>query len=237
MSSLSPYRPRSTYRPFLFWWQAVTLFAAFILLVGMLVGRVSRSSVSIIAMPLPEPTATYVTLAPDYAAQLFKRSLTTWMTGRDGKQNISELDLRVLDFDNGLPAPAFLEQRTVLPDSLQPVAAATLPVTFAEIPVPSAAPAKATPPPQRAKEGLFIEVPPALVAAGFTFPSNELKAMKERSGECRFYVETDAEGNVAHVLLRSKPSPETVTIEHSLMRGRAHGAANGTVDIRWSFAK
>ena len=237
MRSTNPFQTRFKRRPIHFWWQPLTLFLIFLVFVGMLMLTATKRSILIIAMPLPEPTATYVTLAPDYAAQLFKRSLVAWMTGRAGKQDIPDLDLRVLDFDNSLGAPDFLEQRTVFTDDRQPITITTLPATLADIPIPSAAPAKTTPILPKTQEGLFITLSPALAAADFTFPSNELKALKEPSGECRFYVETDAEGNTVHVLLRSKSTPEGLTIERVLMRGHAQGAVNGTVDIRWSYTK
>jgi len=234
MSSTSRYHVRFKSRPILFWWQAVTLLMLFILLIGMLMLTVIRQP-AMVAIPLPEPTAMYVTLAPDYAAQLFKRSLVAWMTGRSTKQNIPDLDLRALDFNSGLGAPDFLEQRTAFSDNHQPLEITTLPIPFAEISIASASPAPTTPAPPQ--EGLFIETSPALVTAEFTFPTHELEATHEGSGGCRFYVETDTEGRVIHVLLRSRHSPETVPIERALMRGRAQGAVSGTVDIRWSYTK
>jgi len=236
MRSVSPYQIRFKRRPILYWWQTGALLG-FVALLFLEIPFVSitRQAFSI-TPPLPDPTVAYVTLDPDYAAQLFKRSLSAWMTGRAKKQT-SGLDLSALDFDNGLGVPDFLEQSGVLPSDRQPLDIAALPATFAEISIQPVTPVANAARYRKPQEGLFIEMSPTLVAAKFTFPSNELKAMKERSGECRFYVETDTEGNAAHVLLRSKPSPDTFPIERALMRGRAQGAVNGTVDIRWCYTQ
>ena len=224
-------------RPILFWWQP---FAALVI-VALLFSNVPVSSIwrqtLTLAVPLSSPTAAYVTVDPDYAAQLSKHSLATWMTGQTQKPNRPGLDLGALDFDDKLGAPDFLEQGDVTQSSRPPMMLAALPVALAEIVIPPAAPAPKVVFPRKSQDGIFITASAALTAAAFTFPSEELKAMKTRLGESRFYVETDVEGNVAHVLLRSKPSPETMTVERALMRGRAQGAASGTLDIRWSLPK
>ena len=223
-------------RPLLFWWQPL----AALVIAGLLFGSVPVSSICrqtlAIATPLPSPTAAYVTVDPDRAEQLFKHSLATWMTGRSEKPNRPGLDLSALDFDDTLGAPEFLAQGDVSHRNWQPMALAALPAPLAEIIIPSAAPPPKASPPQKPRDGLFVTASAALTAAGFTFPSDGVTVVKA-SGECRFYVETDAEGNVAHALLRSKPSPETLPIERALMRGRAKGVASGIVDIRWSFPK
>jgi len=222
-------------RPILFWWPTGVMFVIVGLLLYSIPFAAIRRQSLILAVPLPAPTASYVTLDPDTAMQRFRRSLATWMTGQAGTLNAPGLDLTALDFDNGLDAPAFLDQSAFFPGDWQPPDAAALPVALADISLPSATPAKIIP--LKPKDGIFIEASPALTAAGFTFPSDELKAMTERSGTCCFFVETDAEGNVAHVLLRSTPSPLTPPVERILSKGRANGAATGSVDIRWSFSK
>ena len=224
-------------RPILFWWQPF----AVLMIVGLLFCDVPavpiwRQALTIVA-PIPSPTAAYVTIDPDTAAQLFKHSLATWMTGQSAHPNRPGLDLSALDFDDRLGAPDFLAKSDVFTGSRQPMTLAAIPASLAEIALPSSAPTPKAVSPRKPKDGVFITMSAALTAAGFTFPPDELNAMKGRSGECRFYVETDAEGIVAHVLLRSKPSPETLPIERTLMRGRAQGATRGTVDIRWSLPK
>ncbi|MCL1922165.1 MAG: hypothetical protein FWG50_14020 [Kiritimatiellaeota bacterium] len=237
MRATSQYQLRFKRRPVLFWWQTFALFG----IVGLLFSEVPVASICRQARthvaPLPPPSAAYVTLDPDTAAQLFKRSLVTWMTFQSERSNRPGLDLSALDFDNTLGAPDFLEQSDVFANNRPPLVIAALPVALAEIQIPSAGLAADAPSPRTPQGGLFITPSAALTAAGFTFPSEGLNVLKERSGECRFYVETDAEGYVVHVLLRSKHSPETAQVERALMRGRANGAASGMVDIRWSFAK
>ncbi|MCL1921017.1 MAG: hypothetical protein FWG50_08060 [Kiritimatiellaeota bacterium] len=237
MRQASPYQERFLRRPILYWWQTVAMFVIVALLFSRIPFASIRRQALNVVVPLPAPTAAYVALDPDHAAQLFKRSLAAWMTGQTQKPNTPGLDLSALDFGNALGAPEFLEQSAIVPGDRQPPAAAALPVALAEISVPPYAPAQKAAPPPKPQEGVFAAPSAALIAAGFTFPADALKTMKGRSGECRFYVETDAEGSVVHVLLRSPPLPETAQVERALMRGRANSAASGMVDIRWSFAK
>ena len=232
------FRKKFKRRPILFWWQPIAVLVIIALLFcNVPVESIWRQSL-VIVTPIPPPTAAYVMVDPDDAAKLFKHSLATWMTGQSEQPNRPGLDLSALDFDNRLGAPDFLTQSTVFPGSRQPpVALAALPAPLTEIAIPSATPTPKSTIPRKPQEGVFITASAALTTAGFTFPPDELNIKRDRSGECRFYVETDAEGNTVHVLLRSKPSPETLPIERALMRGRAQGAASGTVDIRWSFPK
>jgi len=232
MTFRSPFQARFFRRPILFWWQPFAL-------VGMTALLFSELRIPSPAPRTPPPQTSavaYVTLDPEYAAQRFKRSLAAWTAGREERQNIPGLDLRALDSGKGLGAPEFLEQSSVFPSDRPPLALAALPATLSAIAIPPYTPHQ-QPAPPKPQEGLFIAPSPALTAAGFafTFPAEELKAL--RSGECRFYVETGPEGNVLHTLLLSAPAPTTLPIERALMRGRAQGAASGTVTIRWSYTK
>ena len=228
------YRQRFTRRPILFWWQAFALIGFMALLfLEIPFSAISHQALAMSPEPLPSPTAFYVTLDPDYAAQLLKRSLAAWMTGQSQKQNTPGLDLSALDFGNDLRSPDFLEQSGVFANDHRPLDIPPLPVPLAAISIPPYTPPTQPTLPPKPAEGLFIEMSPSLTAVGFTFPTNELKTMKA-TGECRFYVETDDGGEVIHALLLTPP-PSTVTplIERALMRGRVSGGVtSGIVTIR-----
>lgn len=52
-------------------------------------------------------------------------------------------------------------------------------------------------------------------------------------GSCRFYVETAADGSVAHVLRLDASIKDVTAFERALYLARAQGQAQGEIEIRW----
>jgi hypothetical protein len=85
-------------------------------------------------------------------------------------------------------------------------------------------------------QGVQVVLDQALKAAAFSFPVPS-NAVTERSGHCRYYLETEADGTVAHVLLLSARTESVAVFERALARGATRGAARGVVELYWSFPK
>ncbi|MDR2850218.1 MAG: hypothetical protein LBW77_06735 [Verrucomicrobiota bacterium] len=216
-------------RPILFWWQSVALLGVTALLWWQVPYRAVWSGPRAIE-PFPEPHASYVLLAPGEAAQALANMRASWMvTGADGGAP-GDLDLGMFDLREEPAPPAFLEQGARYPGVWQPAAVEPLPLALPDIRGPSAEPvAEPAPVPQR---GLRSVCSRALVDAAFAFdPPGE--ALPERSGECRFYLETDDDGSVAHLLLLSPAGASSAVWERAVGRGKARGAARGTVTVMW----
>ncbi len=229
------YRAKAARRPFLFWWQAFFLFGVVVLLWSQLpVTAVLFEPRSV--PPLHEPRAAYVLLDGKYAAQAFKKSLTAWTLGGAGGGQALGLELGGIDLGAAHPEPEYLKQGMRYPGEWQPSAVKPLPLRLPDVRPsvvaswPSASPAREAPP------GVRLAVSRALEAAAFACPVEE-DPPPERSGHCRFYVETGADGAVEHVLLLSARTLGASVFERTMLRGRATGAARGFVDVDWSFPK
>lgn len=229
------YRARAARRPFLFWWQAFLLLGGIILLW-------SRLPVAAVlfeprrAPPLPEPHAAYVTLDPAYAAQVFKKTMLAWTLGGKGEKLSPGMDVGLAELDHTLQPPEFLDQGGHYPGVWQPSAVAPLKQRLPDMNVPrigDAAVAASLPAPP---QGVRVLLDQALSAAAFAFPV-PTNPVQERSGQCRFFVETDADGSVAHLLLLSPRTDSVPVFELALSRGKARGAVRGFVDLYWNFPK
>jgi hypothetical protein len=228
------YRARAARRPFLFWWQAFLLLAGIIFLWSQLpVAAVLFEARGV--PPLAEPRAAYVTLEPAFAAQVFKKTMMAWTLGSKGGDLSPGMDAALAELDHTLRPPEFLEQGARYPGVWQPSAVEPLAQRLPEMQVPLAGDAPAgglAPPPQ----GLRAVPDQALAAAAFSFPVPTGR-LPERSGLCRFYLETDADGAVAHLLLLSPRTEAVAVFERALSRGQARGAARGFVDLIWNTSK
>lgn len=230
------YRAKAARRPLLYWWQAFVLLGAVVLLWSQL----PLTAILYEPRPVPplhEARAAYVTLDPAYAAQAFKKSLTEWTLVRSDKQQASGLELGNIDLESALSAPEYLEQGACYPGEWQPSVVRPLRQRLPDVVVPSAAEVR---PPERLRgsdTGVRVSVSPALEAVKLSFPAVKPDNGAERSGQCRFYVETGADGAVEHVLLLTAQSPGAAYFERALLKGRAAGAARGFVEVNWSLAK
>jgi hypothetical protein len=103
-----------------------------------------------------------------------------------------------------------------------------------KMPLPGEPPAAAGVP--LAPQGIRAVLDSALAAAAFSFPV-PTNRLPERSGHGLYYLETDADGLVAHVLLLSPRTEAMPVLERALSRGQARGAARGTVELLWNYSK
>ena len=235
VQSAQRYRAKAARRPFLFWWQAFFLLSLVILLWSQLPVTAVLYETRVFA-PLPAARASYVVLTPAYAAQALARTRTSWTAdGTQGKV-ASEIELGAVDLREELKPPSFLEQGARYPGVWLPAEVEPLPQPLPDIGVSSvpAAPAAVRWPAE--PQGVRPVLDRALAAAAFTFPL-PAGPLPERTGACRFYLETDADGSVAHLLLLSPWNGSATVLEQALARGRARGAVRGFVEFFWSFSK
>jgi hypothetical protein len=229
------YQAKAARRPILYWWQAFVLLGGVVLLWCQLpLTAVLYDARSV--PPLPEPRAAYVVLDPSYAAQAFKKSLTAWTLGGGAEKRSAGLELSSIDMESTLRSPEYLEQGARFPGVWQPSVVRPLDQALPEIGVGSAGASAPPRSPREQETGVRVALSPALASLKFTFPEKQ-EAPPERSGQCRFYVETGADGAVEHVLLLTARTPGAAVFERALSKGRARGAGCGFVDLYWSFPK
>lgn len=229
------YQARAARRPLLYWWQAFLLLAVAV----MLWCQLPMTAVLYEARgipPLPDAHAAYVALDPAYAAQTFKKALTAWTLGGTAERRGQGLELGGIDLESTLPAPEYLEQGARFPGVWQPAVVGPLALRLPEVRAPAADAPQPPAPLREPDAGVRVALSPALSAVKFAFPATQ-ETPPERSGLCRFYVETGADGAPEHVLLLSARSPGAAVFERALLRGRASGAGRGVVELYWAFPK
>ncbi len=229
------YRAKAARRPILFWWQAFLLLAAILFLWSLLPVAAVLFEARVVP-PLSEPHAAYVTLDPAYAAQVFKKTMMAWTLGSTGEKLSPGMDVALAELDHALPPPEFLEQGARYPGVWQPSAVEPLAQRLPEMNVPLAGDASASAAWPLPPQGVRAVLDQALSAAAFVFPVPK-NHVPERSGHCRYYVETEADGTMAHMLLLSPRTEAVAVFEQALLRGRARGAARGFVDLYWNYTK
>ena len=234
--SVYRYRAKAARRPILFWWQAFLLLGVVILLWSQLPMSAVLYEARVFA-PLPDARASYVLLDPAYALQALKRMRTSWTAeGRPEGKGDDEMQLEAVDLNDALPSPSFLEQGAVYPGRWQPAAVSPLPQPLPDLRIASAADASDVVRLRKATLGIRPSLDASLVAAGFKFPLPS-GALPERTGSCRFYLETEVDGSVIHLLLLSPWGKSAAVFEQALLRGQAKGAVRGFVSFSWSLAK
>ena len=229
------YRAKAARRPVLFWWQAFFLFGLVILLWSQLPAT-SVLYESRIFSPLPDSRASYVTLDSAYAAQAFKKLRISWTLGAVGKRSAAEMELGSIDMTETLQPPSFLEQGAIYPGVWQPAVVQPLPQRLPAVGVSSVpeTPTKVKWP--EPPQGIRPAIGRALSSAAFAFTLPK-EPLPEHRGYCRFYLETDTDGSVAHLLLLSPRTGAATIFEQALIRGRAKTAARGFAEFAWSFSK
>ena len=229
------YRARAARRPILFWWQAFLLLACIVFLWSQLPVAAVLFEARVVP-PLPEPHAAYVTLDPAYAAQVFKKTMMAWTLDGKGEKLSSGMDVSLADLAPALRAPEFLEQGARYPGAWQPSEVKPLTQRLPEMIVPLAGDASAIGRSSLPQQGVRALLDQALAKAAFSFPMPK-NQWAERSGHCRYYLETETDGRVAHVLLLSPLTDAVPVFEQALSRGQSHGAVRGFVDLYWNFSK
>ena len=230
------YRAKAARRPILFWWQAFFLLGVVLLLWSQLPLTAVLFEARVIR-PLPEAHAAYVVLEPGYAVQAFKKSLTAWTLSGSGAKIAPGLDIGGVDLGCALRPPEYLEQGALYPGVWQPSVVDPLTQRLpVDLRLPAEGKAQGAARLPTLHTGVHIVLAKALEAARYTFPA-ENNMPPERSGYCRFYLETGADGAVEHVLLLTVRSLGAAVFERALLRGHATGAARGTVELYWLLPK
>lgn len=229
------YRAKAARRPILFWWQAFLLLGGILYLWSRLPVAAVLFEARVVP-PLPEPRAAYVTLDPAYAAQVFKKTMMAWTLGGKGDKLSPGLDIAVTELDQTLQPPEFLAQGSRYPGVWLPSAVKPLAQRLPAMTVPSAVDTSAATGARFPPQGVRIMLDQALTAAAFSFPV-PTNPVAERSGHCRYFLETEADGTVAHLLLLSPRTAAVSVFELALVRGAARGAARGVVELYWNYSK
>ena len=191
--SVQRYKARAARRPILFWWQAFFLLAVMVFLWSQLPVTAILFEARVIPS-LPGSHAAYVVLDPKYAAAAFKKSLTAWTSGGTAGKMAPGMEIGGIDLGNALHPAEYLEQGERYPGVWQPLAVSPLPVRLPDVCVPCAVEASADLKVSAPPQGARLELDRALATAAFAFPiAND--ALTERAGHCRFYVETEKDGN------------------------------------------
>ena len=233
--SVQRYKAKAARRPILFWWQAFFLLAVIVFLWNQLPLTAVLFEARVIPS-LPNAHAAYVVLDAKYASAAFKKSLTAWTSGGTSGKLTSGMEIGSADLGNTLQPAEYLEQGLRYPGVWQPQAVSPLPTLLPDVYVP---PALGTSPDLKVsapQQGVRVELNRTLKTAAFAFPVAD-GAPTERVGHCRFYVETEKDGTVAHLLLLTPRTPGAAAFELMLLRGHASGVSRGTVDIYWMFPK
>ena len=231
------YRARGSRRAARFWWQPLALAGLMVSLWGALFGE-ARLLGARAFPPVSEPRAAYVVLTPAEAAKALAGMRSSWR-GEEGDGRVTQLDMGMFDLRDEPQPPVFLEQGARYPGVWRSAEVAPLPLHVPDISVSALAGAGAGGSPMPLAEprrGIVSAPSKSLEDAGFSF-ALPTAPLPERAGECRFYVETDEVGAVAHLLLLSPAAAASDVLERALARGKARGAARGIVTLQWSFPK
>lgn len=224
------FRARAARRPLRFWWQPFALLGVTVLLWSHLPVNAVLFEPRVLA-PTPEPRTAYVLLAPEEAEQALANMRASWVTSGTA----ADIELGVFDVLEEQNPPTFLEQGARYPGVWQPAMIEPLAQALPDIDAAALPEDPFARPLPDARTGVVAVVSGTLRNADFSFvpPSGPLPV---RSGECRFFVETDAAGAVTHVLLLTSANEATAALERALQRGTAHGEARGLVTLTWRFA-
>ena len=187
------------------------------------------------------PQVAYITIDEASINQLVKRAASEWMLGSASKTKRRSvgIDLTTLDASLEAPPPIYLDKGSVIPTEWRAEAVVQAPVSTPAIIAPETktvkSPIKSVP----KRDTLNARLSSSLIAAKFQFQffGDVLKTVSSPSGQCRFYLECNAAGEVEHILRLSPVTPDTSIFERALMLGKANTSAAGCVDIEWMIRK
>ncbi|MDX9866989.1 MAG: hypothetical protein RBT78_03595 [Kiritimatiellia bacterium] len=231
VQSVPRFRARIAHRPVLFWWQACLVLGVFSLLWFQLPPEAVFYAPRSFA-PLPDAHAAYAVMDPAYAAEAFRKTVMGWTLGGVIGKDDAGVEFGLSALTDALPPPVLLEQGARYPGEWQPLEVDPPAVLPPALLAPGAAATYAPRAPAPLPEGMRVMPDAALRAAGWEVDVPD-GILTVNEGQGRFYVETDTDGRVAHVLVFPPHTPSTAALERALARGRARGAARGVVEIFW----
>lgn len=187
------------------------------------------------------PRVAYVAIDDASINQLVKRAASAWMlgSGSGAKKRLLGLDLATLEASLKPPAPVYLDNGSIIPSTWRAEKVSSIPLNIPLIPAPEkvglSSPSKILP----HRDTFKTRLSSSLRVAAFTFPFsvNTLKPDAPSSGQCRFYIECNAAGDVEHVLRLSHTTLDVSVFERALMLGKAKTLASGWIDIEWMIRK
>jgi hypothetical protein len=185
------------------------------------------------------PKVAYISLDEASINQLVKRAASEWMMGAGSKGKRRSIDLTTLEASLDAPPPIYLDKGCIIPTEWQADNVAQVPVNIPTIGVPEnqslISPKKTFP----KRDAINARFSSSLMTAKFQFQflGDALKTITSPSGQCRFYLECNAAGDVEHILRLSPATQDTSIFERALMLGKAKTPASGWVDIDWIIRK
>jgi hypothetical protein len=190
-------------------------------------------------LPRVSARVAYITLDEASMNQLVKQAASGWMQGSGAKIKKMGLDLTTLEASLEPPPPHYLEKGSILPSMWRAENAVQLPVLPPLITTPEKEEPKTQNQLPPLKSFYVARLSPALRNADFKFnlSVDVLRSMTSASSSCRFYLECNDLGEVAHVIRLSPVHPDANIFERVLMLGTATRKTSGCVDIEWMVVK
>ncbi|MEI6647492.1 MAG: hypothetical protein WCP12_15755 [bacterium] len=185
------------------------------------------------------PAVAYTTIDEASINQLVKRAASEWMLGSRAKEKRRSIDLTTLETSLEAPPPIYLNKGSVIPTEWKAEDVSQVAVNTPSIAAPER---------NKFQSQIFVipkqdvlnaRLSSSLLAAKFEFHFFEdaLKTITSPSGQCRFYVECNAAGDVEHILRLSSTTRDASIFERALMLGKAKTPVSGWVDIEWMTGK
>ncbi len=229
MKDFNKYRARAAKRPFQFWLQPFLLLMIIVLLWRLLPFSALMYKPRVI-QPLPAPHVFYVKLDPVFAAEVLRASMQAWRRIEFGGGS-DAISFEAVEPFEPLGAPQLLEQGSVYPGKWSPGDVTPLAQSLPDLLAASDAVSLYSDNVIAGKD-VRVFLSPSLEKAGFTIPEVYLSKLTGTGAAC-FYVETDDNGYVVHVLLLKSEIKSSVSIEQLLYRGVSAKAARGELQIMW----
>ena len=166
------------------------------------------------------PHVAYITIDEASINQLVKRAASEWMLGSasKGKRRSIGLDLTTLEASLEAPPPVYLDKGSIIPTDWMAEAVAQVPVSTPSILSPETKIIKRIIKNVPKRDTLNARLSSSLIAAKFQFQffGDALKTVSAPSGQCRFYLECNAAGEVEHILRLSPVTQDTSIFERAL---------------------
>lgn len=216
-------------------WLQVPVILGFLAFLWWAIPRAARSVPRRPAAPPPKSIVSFVELAPERAGKLLRGARTFWATDRVKED--AAFDIARLELDGPLPPHRHFSGGESYPGVWKPA-----PVGRLRVDVPIAVPHIAEgsgddAPLPPVCTGVRTEMDADLSAAGFTHPVPQIDGFNAASGEARFHVEADTNGEVETVLLLPPRTADAAGLEGLLRRGRASRRCRGDLTIRWNVRR
>lgn len=215
-------------RSAVFWWQGGLLAIGILLIWSQMPWSIVRHGLPPLERLSVKPRAAFVQVDPAFARAQYKKLFSAWFASPFGL-SATGLDLGGITMDLGLKAPSFLGRGRTCPRYAPELGGEAPAPELAEVELPGVRADEAAPQPRT--PGMRVFLSPELSAVRFRVPVGEDARPAIADGCYRFFVETDSEGRVAHLLLLTEPSGGAAEVERVVERSRASGSARGLLVV------